>query len=86
MSNKNAAFFDIKPLHDFGFTRENTQITIKVKDGTKKYNIDLSDTGQIKPYYNIDDEVKKDDETGQPTFSSIDKIAKELLENIKPGK
>ena len=72
----NAKFFDVKQLKQIGFD-DNSQISVKSElDGSIR-TIDLSETMQIRPYYFIDDKVKKS--KGHPTFISIDKEANELL-------
>ena len=81
LNNNNAYFFDAKPLKEMGFDK-NYEIAVKVKKGDKTRTIDLSDSGQIRPYYNIDNEVKKDNKTGHPVFGSIDSIAKDLLNDL----
>jgi hypothetical protein len=81
-NNKNAGFFDTPLLQQLGFNEEK-QSKIKVVLGDNTRTIDLSDTGQIRPYFDIEDEVKKNS-NGHPEFQSIDKIAKAYLKDLIP--
>lgn len=80
MNNPNASFFEVKELEDIGFD-ENTKIKVKSKFNGNIRTIDLSDTGQIRPYYDIDSEIEKNAD-GHPVFSSIDGIAKNLIKEL----
>ena len=82
MKNSSTEFFDLTPFSSLGYTKDNTTITVKVKEGKKTHTIDLSDTGEVKPYYYIDDMVEKNEKTQLPLFHSIDKIAKEILSDL----
>src|SRR5690606_35563672 len=73
----NAQFSDSKQLRDIGFDGTDKISVVSRLDG-KERTIDLSDTGQIRPYYDIDGELKKEP-SGHPQFDSIDQIAKKLL-------
>jgi hypothetical protein len=77
IENRNARMFSVKELNDLGFDGDHKS-KIKVEMGGNKRTVDLSDTGQIRPYYDIDSEVKKDI-SGHPVFDSIDNIAQELM-------
>lgn len=77
VNNPNAAVFDVRELTALGFDGDH-QSKIMVELGGQKRVVDLSDTGQIRPYYDIDHEVEKN-ETGHPVFDSIDRIAREFL-------
>jgi hypothetical protein len=77
INNPNAVMFDIKELKSLGFNGEHKS-SIKVRLGKNTRTIDLSETGQIRPYYDIDEEVKKD-ASGHPDFDSINNIAIKLL-------
>lgn len=79
LSNENAAFFEIRELENIGFDK-NTHSSIKVKLNGNSRTIDLSETGQIRPYYDIDDLVKKD--SGHPVFESIHEIAVSLMSDL----
>ena len=50
--------------------------------GRNKRTVDLSDTANIRPYYDINNEVNKDS-SGHPVFDSIDTIAKSLMSDIQ---
>ena len=80
IKNPNVALFDIKELKNLGFDG-NHKTSIKVKMNGNSRTIDLSETGQIRPYYDIDSEVKKD-EGGHPIFESINSVAKELVNDL----
>lgn len=80
VDNKNGKFFEVKELASLGFDGTH-KTSIRVKSGSNYRTIDLSETGQIRPYYDIDSEVAKDG-NGHPNFSSIDKIAKELIKEL----
>lgn len=76
--NPNANFFDIPEVRKLGFDGAPDQKTsIKARHGNRTRTIDLGDTMQIRPYYDIDSEVDKD-AGGHPIFESIDSIARAL--------
>lgn len=81
IKNPNAAFFDMKELPKIGFDGQH-ESSIKVKLGNNTRTIDLSDTLQIRPYYDINAQVDRE-ASGHPVFDSIDKIAKELVNELK---
>lgn len=62
---------------------ENAKQFVFVKTGKgNPRKIDLSDHMKLRPYYDIDDKVKKDG-NGHPTFESIDQEAMKLLTEIQ---
>jgi hypothetical protein len=78
VKNPNTNFFDIPEVKKLGFDGAADQKTsIKARYGTKTRTIDLGDTMQIRPYYDIDAEVDKD-AGGHPVFASIDGLARAL--------
>ncbi|MBS1942373.1 MAG: hypothetical protein JST38_15995 [Bacteroidetes bacterium] len=78
VKNPNANFFDIPEVKKLGFDGgEDQKTTIKARHGNRTRTIDLGDTMQIRPYYDIDSEVEKD-AGGHPIFKSIDDIARAL--------
>jgi len=81
MNNNNARIFDIRELDALGFNGDHKS-KIKVNLGRNKRTIDLSETGNIRPYYDINNEVDKD-VSGHPTFDSIDSIAKSLVSDLQ---
>jgi hypothetical protein len=81
INNPNARIFTINELDSLGF--DGTHKTkMKVELGGNTRMVDLSDTGQIRPYYDIDNEVQKDN-TGHPIFESIDEIARTLITDLQ---
>jgi hypothetical protein len=81
LNNPNGAFFEVESLKKIGFDGNNKS-SMKVSLGNNTRTIDLSDTLQIRPYYDINDEVKKDSKNGHPILTSIDKIAKDHLKDL----
>ena len=81
INNPNGAFFEVDGLKKIGFDGNNKS-SMKVSLGNNIRTIDLSDTLQIRPYYDIDTEVEKDPKNGHPILTSIDKIAKDHLKDI----
>ncbi|HRG69311.1 MAG TPA: hypothetical protein PLS73_10710 [Saprospiraceae bacterium] len=80
VENPNAKLFDIKEMESLGFDgTHKSSIKANVENNTR--TIDLSDTLQIRPYYDINSEVKKEI-SGHPKFDSIDNIAKQLIGNL----
>lgn len=77
MADPNAEFFEIPELEEIGFDYS-TKIKVKSKFNGNTRTIDLSETGQIRPYYDIDSDIDKS-EDGHPVFESIDKVAKGLV-------
>lgn len=82
VDNPNAAMFNVSELKSLGFTDGDHTSSIKVKHGKHLRTIDLSDTGQIRPYYDIEREVEKDI-YGHPVFDSINSLAVSLIQDIK---
>lgn len=74
IESPDARFFSVQSL---GFGGDH-DAKIKVKYNGSTRTIDLSDTAQIRPYHDIDSEVKKED-SGHPEFESIDSIAWKLI-------
>lgn len=81
LNNPNTSVFDIKEFEALGFDGKHKSKMI-VSLGKNKRTIDLSDTANIRPYYDIDSEVRKD-ESGHPVFESIDEIAKGLMSDLQ---
>lgn len=81
IDNKNGKFFDIPNLKKLGMDGEHEE-KIKVKLGSSSRTIDLSDTLEIRPYFDIDEQVDKNAKTGHPIFKSIDEIAKQYVADI----
>lgn len=80
MDNPNSSFFEVQELEDIGFD-EDSRVKIRSKYNGNVRTIDLSETGKIRPYYDIDKEVEKDND-GHPIFESIDEIAKNLIDEL----
>lgn len=80
MNDPNASFFEIEALENIGFDGEH-KIKVKSKYNNNTRTIDLSETGKIRPYYDIDNDIEKKAD-GHPKFSSIDKVAKELITEL----
>ncbi|OFY16578.1 MAG: hypothetical protein A2X02_05415 [Bacteroidetes bacterium GWF2_29_10] len=77
VKDKNAIMFDLKELTSLGFDgNHKSQVKIEHKGNTR--TIDLSDTANIRPYYDIDKDVIKN-KSGHPDFDSINEIAKKLI-------
>jgi hypothetical protein len=82
LKDSNAKFFDIPELRNIGFDGAH-QISVVSKSSGNTRTIDLSDTGNIRPYYDVNNDVKIDSK-GYPTFNSIDDVALSLLEDFIP--
>lgn len=82
IDDKDGKFFNIESLENIGMDGEHEE-KVTVKLGSSSRVIDLSDTLEIRPYFDIDNEVIKDLETGHPTFESIDSIAKQYVKDIE---
>lgn len=80
MKDPNASFFEVKELEEIGFD-ENTKVKVRSIFNGNTRTIDLSNTGKIRPYYDIDVEITKDPD-GHPLFESIDKVAKILIKEL----
>lgn len=81
VDNRNARIFSVRELDDLGFDGDHKS-KMKVTLGGNTRTVDLGDTGQIRPYYDIDNEVEKD-VSGHPVFSSIDEIARNLINDLR---
>lgn len=82
IDDKDGKFFSVSSLKPLGMDGEHEE-RVRVKLGNNTRVIDLSDTLEIRPYFDIDKEVKKDLESGHPTFASIDAIAKQYVSDIE---
>nr|WP_321412844.1 hypothetical protein [uncultured Allomuricauda sp.] len=80
MNDPNTSFFEVETLESLGFDGDH-KIKVKSKFNGNTRTVDLSETGQIRPYYDIDGDIKKNKD-GHPVFESIDKIAKELIKEL----
>jgi len=81
INNPNARIFSINELGTLGFDGQH-KTKVKSTLGNNTRTIDLSDTGQVRPYYDIDNEVEKD-VSGNPEFNSIDRIARDLIQELQ---
>lgn len=80
MNDPNAVMFQLDELNALGFDGNHTsQVKVQYEENTR--TVDLSDTGQIRPYYDIDKDVTKN-RSGHPVFESIDQLAKELIKDL----
>lgn len=80
LNDPNARLFTMSELEDIGFDGSHKEL-IKVKLGKNIRTIDLSQSAQLKPYFDIDNEVERQS-NGHPVFDSIDKIAREIIVDI----
>jgi hypothetical protein len=80
VKNPNTAFFDIPELKKLGFDGNN-KCSIKVRDGKNVRTVDLKESLQLRPYYDIDKKVDK--KRGNPVFKSIDALSKELIIDLQ---
>ena len=80
LSDENARLFTMEELNSIGFDGNHHEL-ITVKMGRNTRTIDLSATGQIKPFFDIDSDVVKGSD-GHPTFDSIDETSRGLLTDI----
>lgn len=80
MNGSNAAFFEVEALKNLGFDGEH-KIKVRSSFNGNTRTIDLTETGQIRPYYDIDNDISKSAD-GHPVFESIDSVAKELIKEL----
>ncbi len=80
VENPNARIFTLRELDSLGFNGDHKS-KMKVQLGNDTRTIDLADSGQIRPYYDIDNDVQKHP-SGHPVFDSINDIAKGLLNDL----
>tara|TARA_R110001592_G_scaffold121046_3_gene326064 strand:+ start:2904 stop:3851 length:948 start_codon:yes stop_codon:yes gene_type:complete len=81
IDNPNNVFFDIKELSGFGLNGDKVKKKVQLTMDGNIRTIDLSDTGKMRPYYDIDNQVKKNADQ-HPDFESIDEIAKKLVADL----
>jgi hypothetical protein len=81
LNNPNAKFFETKMVKDMGFDSNNHTISVVSKLNGNTRTIDLSDTGNIKPYYDIHAQVELEP-SFHPKFESINQVAKDLLNEL----
>ena len=80
VDNPNAKFFELDELKNLGFDGNHKEL-VKIKLGKSTRMIDISHVAQLRPYFDIDDKVSK--QNGHPVFASIDEVAKDLLSDIQ---
>ncbi|MBD3638336.1 MAG: hypothetical protein HUJ25_13370 [Crocinitomicaceae bacterium] len=81
IKNRDLKILDIE---DFGFKEGGYTASVQMIHGGRPRIIDLSDTMNIKPYYDIEkDGLEKDVVDNHPIFSSINGIALEILEEME---
>ena len=56
VKDANSDFFEVKELEDIGFDGTH-KIKVRSKYNGTTRTIDLSDTGQIRPYYDVNDKI-----------------------------
>jgi hypothetical protein len=81
LDDENARLFTFKELEEIGFDGNHREL-IKVKLGKNTRTIDLSQTAQLRPYFDIDSDVERQ-ENGHPVFESIDRIARDLVVDLQ---
>lgn len=80
INNPNSRLFTLDELPRLGFDGESQEL-VKIKLGRQQRTIDLSDVGQVKPYFDVDAEVLRHP-NGHPVFESIDKAAQKLIADL----
>jgi hypothetical protein len=80
IKDKNSKIFSLKGLDQLGFGKD-SHTSIQVVHNGNTRTMDLGDTAQIRPYYDIHSELKFDS-SGHPNFDSIDKVVKKLLGDL----
>lgn len=80
VNDPNTQFFNTKELRNIGFDGTHKISVVSSFNGSRR-TIDLAETGQIRPYYDISGDVHVD-KSGHPVFESIDKIANEMLKEF----
>lgn len=81
LNDENARLFTLPELESLGFDGNHREL-IKVKLGKNTRTIDLSQTAQLRPYFDIDSDVERLP-NGHPKFESIDKIARDLISDLQ---
>lgn len=82
INNPNIAMIDFPGAALIGMDgKQKTRLKVKIGNHTRV--VDLSENLQIRPYFDIDEDVKRHRTTKHPQFNSIDELAKGLLEDIK---
>lgn len=81
LKGENAAFFEI-PLgaQELGFDGRHKTF-LKFEIGGKTRTVDMSDSGKLRPYFDIDAEVERLPNK-HPKLESIDAIAKQLITDL----
>lgn len=80
MNGKNTRFMEVPELDMIGFDAYR-QVQVEAKFGHDKKTFEFGTSPGFLPYYNINDEVKKDAEN-HPIFEDIDRIAKKYLDEF----
>lgn len=80
MNDPNAAFFEVEALKNLGFDGDH-KIKVKSSFNGNTRTIELTETGQIRPYYDVDTDIEKSAD-GHPIFESIDEVAKDLIKEL----
>lgn len=80
INDPNSKMFSLKGMKQLGFDNDYTA-SIQVSHNGNVRTVDLSDTGQVRPYYDIHDEVKIE-ASGHPNFDSLNASSNKLLNDL----
>lgn len=80
VEDPNTKIFSIKGIKQLGFDN-NYSAAIQVIHNGNVRTVDLTDTGQVRPYYDVHDEIEQE-KSGHPNFISINTSANKLLNDL----
>jgi hypothetical protein len=81
INHDDSKLFDVQELTNLGFDGKHDSYA-SIKLGRSERIIDLSEVGQIKPLFDVDEQIERQP-SGHPVFKSIDKVARRLVADIK---
>lgn len=81
IENSNTRLFTMDELPKIGMDGEHHEL-VKIKLGGQQRTIDLSNVGEVKPYFDVDSMITRHP-SGHPVFESVNKIALDLIKDIE---
>ena len=82
LTNKNGRLFDSPVLDGLGMDGGHEE-KIRIKLGKSERMIDMSDSFELRPYFDIEDDIETNSKNGHPIFESIDRVAKKFVQDIE---
>ena len=82
INDKDARLFDTPLLDKLGMDGAHKE-KLRIKLGKSDRIVDLGDSFELRPYFDIDDDIETNSANGHPIFESIDKVANKFIKDIE---